>query len=57
MEDRSWDGKGPILFYTGNEGDIELFWANTGFVTKTLAAEFKGLVVFAEHRCEQPFRS
>jgi len=48
--EQHWDGKGPILFYTGNEGDITLFWENTGFVTKTLAQQLKGLVVFAEHR-------
>eukprot|EP01100_Stratorugosa_tubuloviscum_P008524 TRINITY_DN355_c0_g6_i1.p1 TRINITY_DN355_c0_g6~~TRINITY_DN355_c0_g6_i1.p1 ORF type:complete len:497 (-),score=250.08 TRINITY_DN355_c0_g6_i1:85-1575(-) len=40
----------PILFYTGNEGDIELFWDNTGFVTDTLSQYFNALVIFAEHR-------
>ena len=38
------------MFYCGNEGAIEAFWDNTGFQTTTLAQEFKGLVVFAEHR-------
>ena len=50
----------PVLFYTGNEGAIELFYRNTGFVTETLAKEFGGsLVVFAEHRYygkSMPFR-
>merc|ERR1711924_46640 len=27
----------PIFFYAGNEGDIEGFYDNTGFVTTTLA--------------------
>ena len=40
----------PILFYCGNEADIEMFWNNLGFITETLAKEFKGLVIFAEHR-------
>lgn len=37
VEDKYWDGKGPILFYTGNEGDIWTFYKNTGYVTETLA--------------------
>lgn len=43
------DEKSPILFYTGNEGDIELFAENTGFMWK-LAGDLSGLLVFAEHR-------
>lgn len=40
----------PILFYCGNEGPIEEFWNNSGFITEVLAREFKGLVIFGEHR-------
>jgi lysosomal Pro-X carboxypeptidase len=43
------DHKSPILFYTGNEGDIELFADNTGFVWR-VADELSAMVVFAEHR-------
>lgn len=43
------DHKSPIMFYTGNEGDIELFAQNTGFVWRS-AQELNAVVVFAEHR-------
>ncbi|XP_066920969.1 dipeptidyl peptidase 2-like [Clytia hemisphaerica] len=49
ISDAYFDGKGPILFYTGNEGDITNFWDNTGFVF-ALAKRFKGLILFGEHR-------
>ncbi|XP_064616053.1 dipeptidyl peptidase 2-like [Liolophura sinensis] len=49
IQDKWWDGKGPIFFYTGNEGDITSFWENTGLMFD-LAPEFSALVLFAEHR-------
>ncbi|GAY56761.1 hypothetical protein CUMW_174320, partial [Citrus unshiu] len=37
----------PYFCYTGNEGDIECFAANTGFVLD-IAPKFKALLVFIE---------
>jgi len=51
INDTYWDQarSGPIFFYTGNEGDIEAFAQNSGFVWDTAPA-FKALIIFAEHR-------
>ncbi|XP_043713270.1 lysosomal Pro-X carboxypeptidase [Telopea speciosissima] len=40
---------GPIFLYCGNEGDIEWFAANTGFVWE-IAPRFGAMVIFPEHR-------
>lgn len=42
INDSYWDknDNSPIFFYTGNEGSIELFAQNTGFMWE-IAAEFK----------------
>lgn len=46
-----WDPmSGPIFFYAGNEGKVEGFYDNSGFLTDVLAPQFKALIVFGEHR-------
>ncbi|NWZ44244.1 PCP carboxypeptidase, partial [Brachypodius atriceps] len=50
VADQHWKkDSGPILFYTGNEGDIEWFCNNTGFMWD-VAEELNAMLVFAEHR-------
>ncbi|RMC07464.1 hypothetical protein DUI87_16936 [Hirundo rustica rustica] len=50
VADQYWrKDSGPILFYTGNEGDIEWFCNNTGFMWD-VAEELNAMLVFAEHR-------
>ncbi|KAL6012115.1 hypothetical protein ACLOJK_002592 [Asimina triloba] len=41
--------KGPIFVYAGNEGNIEWFADNTGFMFD-IAPKFKALLLFIEHR-------
>lgn len=40
---------GALFFYTGNEGDIYMFWNNTGFLFD-LAQQLNARVLFCEHR-------
>lgn len=52
INDKYWGGaktNAPIFLYTGNEGDIEWFAQNTGFMFEQ-APHFKALLVFIEHR-------
>ncbi|NXR06695.1 PCP carboxypeptidase, partial [Semnornis frantzii] len=50
IADQHWKKEnGPILFYTGNEGDITWFCNNTGFMWD-VAEELNAMLVFAEHR-------
>ncbi|XP_061733982.1 lysosomal Pro-X carboxypeptidase isoform X1 [Nerophis ophidion] len=50
VADKHWrQPGGPILFYTGNEGDISWFCNNTGFMWD-VAGEMQAMLVFAEHR-------
>ena len=44
IQDDFWNAggrKGPIFFYTGNEGGIDGFYDNTGFVVQ-IASQFRG---------------
>lgn len=50
VNDTYWGGakkNAPIFVYTGNEGDIEWFAQNAGFLYET-APRFKALIVFIE---------
>ncbi|MED6171734.1 hypothetical protein PIB30_043537 [Stylosanthes scabra] len=52
FNDTYWGGannNAPIFVYTGNEGNIEWFAQNTGFMFET-APRFQALLVFIEHR-------
>ncbi|CAA3021272.1 lysosomal Pro-X carboxypeptidase-like [Olea europaea subsp. europaea] len=52
INDKYWGGpntNAPIFVYTGNEGEIEWFAQNTGFLFET-APLFKSLLIFIEHR-------
>ncbi|XP_057767868.1 uncharacterized protein LOC130988119 [Salvia miltiorrhiza] len=46
---KHWQKGAPIFVYTGNEGDIDWFASNTGFLLD-IAPKFHALVVFIEHR-------
>lgn len=48
-DDRFYEPGGPVLFYTGNEGAIELFCENTGF-QREAGKELKAKIIFMEHR-------
>lgn len=47
VNNRYWRQGGPIFVYTGNEGNIEWFAANTGFMLD-IAPKFNALLVFIE---------
>uniref|UniRef100_A0A803L310 Lysosomal Pro-X carboxypeptidase n=1 Tax=Chenopodium quinoa TaxID=63459 RepID=A0A803L310_CHEQI len=52
INEKYWGGakkNAPIFIYMGNEGDIEWFAHNTGFMYEN-APHFKALLVFIEHR-------
>lgn len=42
--------RGPIIFYCGNEGPVEMFFNNSGYYNENVAKELQGMVVYMEHR-------
>lgn len=50
VRDKFYKEGGPIFFYCGNEGPIEMFYENSGFLNNDLAKEFGAMVVYMEHR-------
>ena len=46
---KNFQAGGPLLFYCGNEGNIEEFINATGYINN-LAEDMNALIVFAEHR-------
>ncbi|EXB54615.1 Lysosomal Pro-X carboxypeptidase [Morus notabilis] len=58
INDTFWGGataNAPIFVYTGNEGDIEWFTQNTGFMFE-IAPHFKALLVFLESESESCYK-
>ncbi|XP_071713122.1 uncharacterized protein [Rutidosis leptorrhynchoides] len=49
MNKKYWHKGAPIFVYTGNEGHIDSFAQNTGFLLD-IAPKFHALIVFIEHR-------
>ncbi|CAE7539221.1 DPP7 [Symbiodinium natans] len=49
VDDSEADDDGPVLFFCGNEGDVEVFADFSKFL-KEAAASLRGKLVFAEHR-------
>ncbi|KRX08961.1 hypothetical protein PPERSA_08164 [Pseudocohnilembus persalinus] len=50
VRDQFYQEGGPIFFYCGNEGPVEMFYENAGFLNTDLAKEFNALIVYMEHR-------
>jgi len=48
-DDRFYKKGGPVIFYTGNEGAIELFCENTGFAREA-GEKLNAKIIFMEHR-------
>lgn len=44
-----WHADGPFVVYTGNEGNVEGYWENTGFAFE-IAKQLNGYILFIEHR-------